>query len=271
MPKDVRVLIVEDDSLVSEMIQGLVEDIKCTVAGKAADGQQAVNMVQSLNPDVVLMDIEMPHMNGIEATRQIYESCPTPVVVLTAYETPELVQEASAAGVGAYLIKPPNTRQVERAITIAMARFEDMVKLGHLNAELQLRNKELQEALKKVKTLSGLLPICSSCKKIRNDQGYWQQVEIYIAEHSDAEFSHGLCPNCLQELYPDSYEQSRQRKQDIVDVLTKLGQADLETISAEVGLPASNTLNRLQNLVKAEQIKRVEVNGQILYELPKDE
>jgi len=65
---------------------------------------------------------------------------------------------------------------------------------------------ELQEALAQVKTLSGLLPICVSCKKIRNDQGYWQQVEDYIREHSEAEFSHGLCPDCARKLYPELYD-----------------------------------------------------------------
>jgi PAS domain S-box-containing protein len=63
--------------------------------------------------------------------------------------------------------------------------------------------QELQEALDKVTTLSGLLPICSGCKKIRNDQGYWQQVEGYIMEHSSARFTHGLCPECVSRLYPD--------------------------------------------------------------------
>jgi PAS domain S-box-containing protein len=63
--------------------------------------------------------------------------------------------------------------------------------------------EELTEALSRVKTLSGLLPICSSCKKIRNDKGYWQQVETYVKEHSDAEFTHGLCPDCVKKLYPE--------------------------------------------------------------------
>jgi hypothetical protein len=62
---------------------------------------------------------------------------------------------------------------------------------------------ELQEALKKVRTLSGLIPICSSCKKIRDDQGYWSQIESYIRTHSGAEFSHGICPECAKKLYPD--------------------------------------------------------------------
>jgi AmiR/NasT family two-component response regulator len=267
MQKDVRVLIAEDDSLVSEMIQGLLEDIKYTIAGKAADGQQAIEMVHSLQPDVVLMDIEMPCLNGLEATRRIYERYPTPVVILTAYETPELLEKASQAGAGAYLVKPPTIRQVERAIVIAMARFEDMMKLNRLNNELQARNEALQSALAQVKTLSGLLPICSNCKKIRDDEGYWQQVEIYIAEHSEAEFSHGLCPDCMQELYPDSYEKSVQRRQDILNVLSKLGQVDLKTIAAEVGLPESNTLNRLESMISDGKIERLEVNGQTFYKL----
>ncbi|HZC81440.1 MAG TPA: hypothetical protein VE222_06925 [Nitrospiraceae bacterium] len=63
--------------------------------------------------------------------------------------------------------------------------------------------QELQDALGKIKTLRGLLPICSSCKKIRDDQGYWNQIELYIHEHTDAQFSHGLCPECFKKLYPD--------------------------------------------------------------------
>jgi hypothetical protein len=62
---------------------------------------------------------------------------------------------------------------------------------------------ELGETLANIKTLSGLLPICASCKKIRDDQGYWSQIEIYIRDHSDADFSHGLCPDCVRRLYPD--------------------------------------------------------------------
>lgn len=65
---------------------------------------------------------------------------------------------------------------------------------------------ELQEALAEVKTLSGLLPICSSCKKIRDDKGYWNQLESYISKHSEAEFSHGICPECAKKLYPEFYK-----------------------------------------------------------------
>ncbi len=193
--KKVRVLIAEDAPLVGELIREELERMDYTVVGEALDGRQIVEMACKLRPDVILMDIKMPDMDGIEATRQIQEHCPTPVVVLTSYETRDLVERAGAAGVGAYLVKPPDAHEMERAITIAMARFDDMMALRRLNAELE-------EVLAKVKTLSGLLPICVNCKKIRDDDGYWQDVAVYVRDHSEAEFSHGLCPDCYSELYP---------------------------------------------------------------------
>jgi signal transduction histidine kinase/AmiR/NasT family two-component response regulator len=144
-PSQTRVLIVEDDPLVSKMIQGLLEEIRCTVVGKALDGRQAIALTLSTRPDVVLMDLKLPDSDGIEATYAIHTCCPTPVVALSAYETPELIQEASAAGVGAYLIKPPSARELERAITIAIARFEDMMTLRRQAVELEaLRQASLR-------------------------------------------------------------------------------------------------------------------------------
>ena len=193
--KKTRVLVVEDEALVAEMVRGLLEESGYTVIAEAADGREAIALTESLQPDVVLMDIEMPDLDGIEAARRIQTASPTPVVILTAHETPQLVNQASQAGVGAYLVKPPRARELERAITIASARFNDLMALRRLNAELEA-------ALTQVKTLRGLLPICASCKKIRDDDGYWHQVEAYISSHSDATFTHGICPVCLEDLYP---------------------------------------------------------------------
>ncbi len=195
--RKIRVLIAEDEALVAEMIAGLSEDIGYTVAGKASDGARTVEMTRELKPDVVLMDIKMPDMDGVEAARRIFETCPTPVVVVTAYETRSLVKQASEAGVGAYLTKPPSARELERAVTIALARFEDML-------ELRRKNAELEKVLATVKTLRGLIPICASCKKIRDDKGFWHQVEVYVKDHSEADFTHGICPDCLVKLYPKS-------------------------------------------------------------------
>jgi len=196
--KQVRVLVVEDDHLVSEMVCGTLEEIGYLVLGEANDGREALAMVASLSPDVVMMDIKMPDMDGIEATRRIMEVHPVPVVALTAYENPELMREAVSAGLGAYLVKPSTAREMERAITVAIARFDDIMELRRLN-------EKLNETLAKVKQLSGLLPICASCNMIRDDGGRWQQLEIYIHEHSEAEFSHSLCPGCFKKLYPEYY------------------------------------------------------------------
>jgi two-component sensor histidine kinase len=146
-----QVLIVEDDFLVSEMIRGVLKEIGYAVVGVAADGQQAVEMTRSMRPDVVLMDIELPGVDGIEATRRICKSCPTPVVVLTAYDAPELVERVSAAGAGAYLVKPSSAREMERAIVVAMARFDDMMELRRLNAELEVEIAERIQAEEKIK------------------------------------------------------------------------------------------------------------------------
>ncbi len=79
----------------------------------------------------------------------------------------------------------------------------------HLEERVKERTIELQKALDNVKTLRGLLPICSSCKKIRNDDGYWSQIEVYVRDHSDAEFSHGICPECATKLYPDYFPEEK--------------------------------------------------------------
>ena len=199
--KKAKILIAEDDFIVSEVIRKEIEDLGYKVVGKAPDGRKAVEMTCSLKPDVVIMDIEMPDMDGLEATMHINKTCPTPVVILTAYDTPDLVKQASKMGAGAYLVKMPGAREIERAIAIATARFNDMIALRRANAKLQNRNKALQKALNKVKKLSGLLPICANCKKIRTDDGYWQDVAVYIREHSEADFSHGICPECAEKLY----------------------------------------------------------------------
>ncbi len=155
MQKEVKILIAEDDFIVCEAIQKEVEELGYTVVGKAPDGLSAVEMTQSIKPHVVLMDIKMPDMDGLEATRQILQTCPTPVVILTAYETPDLVKQAGEAGAGAYLVKMPKAQEIERAVAITTARFDDMMALRRLNTELQSSNEELRKSKGKLNAMLG--------------------------------------------------------------------------------------------------------------------
>lgn len=191
-----RVVIAEDDFLVGTEIVRLAESLGCQVLGVARDGAQAVDLVRELKPDLALLDIQMGQVSGLEAARRIRDECPVPVVILTAYESPELLLEASQAGVGAYLSKPPDRAEMQRALTIAVARFADLVELRRLNLRLQ-------RALDEVKTLTGLIPMCCFCKRIRTDEGFWQEVASFISTRTEAMVTHGLCPGCLEEHYPE--------------------------------------------------------------------
>ena len=195
MNSPVRVLIAEDDALVADVLDYELKVLGMQVVGRASDGRRAVELTEELSPDVVLMDVQMPELNGFDAAHAIQERCPTPVVILTVYSGLEQTARAAEAGVGAYLIKPASAEELERAITISRARFADLTALRKVN-------RELRDALGKVKKLSGLLPICTTCKKIRDDKGYWRQVEGYIHEHADVDFSHGICPDCMPRIYP---------------------------------------------------------------------
>ena len=199
LDQSITILVAEDNSLVRKEINRGLRMRGYERIMEAANGREAFDKACSHRPDIVLMDIRMPELSGLKAARQIQDCCPTPVVILTAYKSQDFVQKAGKAGVVAYLTKPPKPEELERAITIAMARHSDLMELRRLNKELEL-------ALDEVKRLRGILPICANCKKIRDDQGYWQHIETYIRDHSEADFSHGICPDCVRELYPDFNE-----------------------------------------------------------------
>jgi response regulator NasT len=190
-----RVVIAEDDSFVAEVIAADLATAGLTVAGHAFDGEQAVAMTAALQPDVVLLDVRMPKVDGLAAAAAIQEQCPTPVVILSAFDEQRLVEQGADAGIGAFVTKPSSAAELLRAITVARARFADLARLRRMNTELR-------EALASVRTLSGFLPICAKCKKIRDERGGWHSVELYVSAHSSAHFSHSLCPACVGELYP---------------------------------------------------------------------
>jgi hypothetical protein len=94
-------------------------------------------------------------------------------------------------------------KRVERSVDTTGSAFSTFERSILLESLVEQRTRELKEAVAQVKQLSGLLPICASCKKIRDDQGYWNQVEHFFLEHSDVKFTHGICPDCAEKLFPD--------------------------------------------------------------------
>jgi DNA-binding response OmpR family regulator len=153
----------------------------------ADSGLRALNILSKVAPDLILLDVMMPDIDGFETCRRIKTDqrlAGIPVVFMTALDSIEDKLAGFSAGGVDYITKP--FQQVE-----VLARIKTHI-------TLRKRERELEHALAELKTLSGILPICSYCKQIRNDKGYWQQVEEYISQHSQAMFSHGLCPGCYK-------------------------------------------------------------------------
>ncbi len=130
-----RVLLVDDEALIRMGLRVILQDLGYDVVGETADGQEALEKVAALDPDVVIMDIKMPGINGLEATRRIMATRPVPIIVLTAYNERSLVDEAADAGVLAYLMKPVRESEIAPAIKVARARFVDLQWLRRASAD----------------------------------------------------------------------------------------------------------------------------------------
>lgn len=191
----IRILIVEDEYIIANDIQTSLENMGYEVCGMAASGKKALTLTKELSPDLILMDIMLKgDMDGIETAAMIRETYDISVIFLSAYSDDGILDRAKQTLPFGYLIKPFRDRELKAAIEMAI------YKLGMEKKQTALI-AELKEALDKVKLLSGLLPICSFCKKIRDDEGYWKDVEKFIRAHSGATFSHGICPECMDNQY----------------------------------------------------------------------
>ncbi|MEI6207943.1 MAG: response regulator [Desulfuromonadales bacterium] len=174
----------------------------------ALNGNEALQKVHSLQPDLILLDIMMPIMDGFEVCRNLKENEQfknIPIIFITALGQPEEESQGLKLGAVDYVTKPFNP-------DLVLLRVRNHLELKDQRDVLEQRTLELEKALTEIKVLKGIIPICAQCKKIRDDQGYWNQLEVYISEHSDAEFSHGLCPACIKELYPEQYARLYQNK-----------------------------------------------------------
>ena len=198
MPEQETILIVDDNLNNLGVLFDTLQDAGFRVL-VAEDGQSALSVVQQERPDLILLDVRMPGLDGFETCRRLKADAATvhvPVIFMTALS--EAMDEVKGLEMGAvdYVTKPVQVKTV-------LARVNTHLTMTRLRVELEARVQDLEAALAKVKLLSGFLPICASCKKIRDDEGYWHQVEAYVRDHSEAEFSHGICPDCVKQLYPD--------------------------------------------------------------------
>lgn len=196
------ILIVDDVAENVEVLYRLLsgEGYRFAVAQNAEETYRAAEREV---PDLVLLDIMLPDVDGFTVASELlrrHGNRYLPIVFITARtEESDKVRGFQAGGVD-YITKPFEYREVK-------ARVQTHLKLKSAEEEKSRLIEDLQAALREVKQLQGIIPICARCKKIRDDGGYWQQVEHYISTHSEAEFSHSLCPNCIQELYPELSEE----------------------------------------------------------------
>ncbi|MCF6247456.1 MAG: response regulator [Desulfobacula sp.] len=171
------VLAVDDKPRNLQFLGKLLSDNGYEV-GMAQSGRKALNFVKKNEPDLILLDIMMPDLDGYEVCKRLkadYSAQQIPIIFLTAKTEPKDIVKGFDVGGVDYVTKPFNSAEL-------LARI-------HTHIE--------------IKILRGLLPICSKCKRIRDDEGFWKQVDAYIEKHSQIIFTHGICPDCLTDLYGD--------------------------------------------------------------------
>jgi DNA-binding response OmpR family regulator len=207
-----RILIAEDDVVSRRILERLLlkwgHEVVTTLDGDEA--WQALSEADA--PHLAILDIMMPGVDGLEICRRVRKGSGaiTPyIILLTAKHGASEIVKGIEAGADDYLTKPYNGDELR-------ARVQVGVRIVELQTRLAGRVRELEGALEHVRQLQGILPICSYCKKIRGDSDYWQTVESYIADHSEAEFSHGICPTCYETTVKDQLASFRALSQPVV-------------------------------------------------------
>lgn len=199
MDDGISILVVDDDKEILFATSRVLKSAGYTVY-EAEDGGSCLQMMHEQKPDLALLDVVLPDCSGYEICRQIKtdrELQGIYVVLLSSIKTaPEDQSEGLELGADGYITRPVSNREL-------LARVRAMERIIKAERERDRLIEQLQKALSEIKTLKGFLPICASCKKIRDDKGYWTQIEAYIREHTEAEFTHGICPECMKKLYHD--------------------------------------------------------------------
>lgn len=192
------ILVIDDDAAVRQSFRGYLEDLDYRIY-TADDGRAGIELFEQEAIDLVLVDLRMPAMDGLEVLAYLSEKSPdTPLIVVTGAG---LVGDAIAAlhqGAWDYLLKP-----IENISVLAHAIENGLEKA---RVRRQRFEQELQQALVGIRTISGIIAMCSFCKKIRDVDGSWADVDYYIAKYTNADVSHSVCPECIPRHYPEYSE-----------------------------------------------------------------
>jgi phosphoserine phosphatase RsbU/P len=191
-----KILIAEDDPISALVLKTNLTNWGHDVVS-VVDGLEALKVMLEIDaPRLAVLDWMMPGIEGTEVCRRLrresFDIAPY-VILLTARQGVEEVVKGIAAGADDYLTKPYHRDELR-------VRLQVGVRIVELQTKLAERVNELERAAEQVKKLEGIIPICGYCKKIRDDHDYWQNVESYVATHSEAEFSHGICPACFVDI-----------------------------------------------------------------------
>jgi YesN/AraC family two-component response regulator len=206
---DVTVLYVEDDELTRAAVSAPLGRRVQTLL-QAENGRAGLELFRLHRPGIVITDIRMPVMDGLTMAREIKAlDAKTQILVTTAHNDTNYFLDAIDIGIDRYVLKPIDHEKLFSGLEKCMAAIHGEREKQRHRQEREKLITELQKALAAIKTLHGILPICSSCKKIRDDKGSWTQIEAYISEHTDAEFSHGICSECARKLYPDYFKRKK--------------------------------------------------------------
>jgi sigma-B regulation protein RsbU (phosphoserine phosphatase) len=193
-----RALIADDDRIATARLSRALANWHFDVS-LAHDGESAWSLAQSQAPQLAIVDWMMPALDGPALCRRIRQDATTAhmyLILLTSRDSRADVVAGLDAGADDYLVKPFDPEELR-------ARLHVGVRVLTLQERLADRIAELETAVSTVKRLQGLIPICSYCKRIRSDSNDWEQLESYISEHTDAQFSHGICPPCLAAAYAE--------------------------------------------------------------------
>jgi len=195
-----NIMIADDDLISLRLLENTLTNWDYHVL-KSKDGIEAWNILQSPNsPNLAILDWNMPGMEGVEVCKKVRETetdNPKYIIILTSRSEKEDIAKGLDYGANDYIEKPFNNIEMQARLGVGKRVLD-------LQNSLHNKISELNDALDHIKTLQGIIPICMHCHKIRSDGEAWEKIDSYLEKNTDAEFSHGLCPECLDKYYPET-------------------------------------------------------------------